>query len=110
MICIILTCRLSLSPTPVIEWGKIDGKLPTRTNIKNYGKWLIITKVTEEDSGKYMCKAKNSAGEAVHFFDITVEGMKLFINEMDLHSAYVLLMNKNISLILLIIILHVLYI
>lgn len=80
MSCIILICSFSVSPTPVMEWFKIDGKLPTRTNIKNHGKWLIITKVTEEDSGTYMCKAKNSAGEAVHSFTITVEGLNLFFS------------------------------
>ncbi|XP_060793958.1 cell adhesion molecule L1-like a isoform X2 [Neoarius graeffei] len=68
-----IECIAEGFPTPIIEWTKIGVKLPKRTNIKNHRKWLIITKVTEEDSGKYMCKAKNSAGEAVHFFDIIIE-------------------------------------
>lgn len=80
MIRSILICTLSVSPTPMTEWTKIGGKLPKRTNMKNHGKRLVITNVTEEDGGKYMCKAKNSAGEAVHFFDITVEGLNLFFS------------------------------
>ncbi|MCI4387537.1 hypothetical protein PGIGA_G00075220 [Pangasianodon gigas] len=76
-----IECIAEGFPTPIIEWTKIGGKLPKRTNIKNHGKWLIITKVTEEDSGKYMCKAKNSAGEAVHFFDITVEEPPHWVQE-----------------------------
>lgn len=79
IICIILICTLSVSPTPIIEWTKIGVKLPKRTNIKNHGKWLFITKVTEEDSGKYMCKANNSVGEAVHSFNIIVEGLNDFL-------------------------------
>ncbi|KAF5909015.1 neural cell adhesion molecule L1-like protein isoform X1, partial [Clarias magur] len=60
-------------PTPIIEWSKTEGKLPQRTTIENYGKLLIITNVTGDDNGKYMCKAKNSAGESTHLFDIAIE-------------------------------------
>lgn len=49
-------------------------KLPMRTNVKNYGKLLTIPGVAEEDEGKYMCKARNTIGEVVHYFDVLVEG------------------------------------
>uniref|UniRef100_A0AAR2LN09 Neural cell adhesion molecule L1-like protein n=1 Tax=Pygocentrus nattereri TaxID=42514 RepID=A0AAR2LN09_PYGNA len=68
-----LECISEGFPTPKIEWTKLGEKLPKRSNIKNYGKLLTISKVTEEDSGKYMCKAKNSVGETVHYFHVEVE-------------------------------------
>ncbi|XP_058265899.1 cell adhesion molecule L1-like a isoform X1 [Hemibagrus wyckioides] len=76
-----IECIAEGFPTPTINWTKIGGKLPKRTNIKNHGKMLIITSVTEEDSGKYKCKAQNSAGEAVHLFDITVEEPPHWVQE-----------------------------
>lgn len=58
----------------MVEWIKIRQKLPERANIRNFGKHLTIPNVGEEDNGKYMCKARNSAGEIVHNFYVTVEG------------------------------------
>lgn len=66
------------SPTPATEWTRLGERLPARTNIKNYGKLLIISKVTEEETGKYMCKAKNPLGETVHYFHVEVEGLQSF--------------------------------
>lgn len=48
--------------------------LPERTEFLNFGKLLTVSSVEEGDSGKYMCTAKNSGGEAVHYFDVIVEG------------------------------------
>lgn len=42
---------------------------------ENHGKLLIVPKVNQDDSGKYMCKAKNGIGEAVHYFIVRVEGI-----------------------------------
>ena len=49
-------------------------KLPDKAKVENHGKLLIVPRVEEEDNGKYMCKAKNSLGDAVHYFTVTVEG------------------------------------
>uniref|UniRef100_A0AAR2IXI5 Neural cell adhesion molecule L1-like protein n=1 Tax=Pygocentrus nattereri TaxID=42514 RepID=A0AAR2IXI5_PYGNA len=76
-----LECISEGFPTPKIEWTKLGEKLPKRSNIKNYGKLLTISKVTEEDSGKYMCKAKNSVGETVHYFHVEVEEPPRWIEE-----------------------------
>lgn len=53
---------------------KMGEKLPPRTKFDNYGRLLILSEVEESDGGKYMCKAQNSGGDAVHYFDVMVEG------------------------------------
>lgn len=67
-------CLHSVSPTPQVEWVKIGHRLPIKAKLENHGKLLIVPRVEQEDSGKYMCKAKNTLGEAVHYFTVTVEG------------------------------------
>lgn len=49
-------------------------KLSSRTEFDNFGKLLLVSDTEESDGGKYMCKAQNAAGEAVHYFDVIVEG------------------------------------
>ncbi|XP_068453797.1 cell adhesion molecule L1-like a isoform X3 [Clinocottus analis] len=68
-----LECIPQGYPTPTIQWMKMGEKLPLRTQFINFGKVLSISSVAESDGGKYMCKARNSAGEAVHYFDVIVE-------------------------------------
>lgn len=68
-----LECIPQGYPTPNIIWMKMGDKLPERTELNNFGKLLTISSVEEGDAGKYMCTAKNSAGQAVHYFDVIVE-------------------------------------
>uniref|UniRef100_A0A8C1MLZ7 Neural cell adhesion molecule L1-like protein n=1 Tax=Cyprinus carpio TaxID=7962 RepID=A0A8C1MLZ7_CYPCA len=68
-----LECIAEGLPTPVVEWIKMLDSLPKRTQIKNYGKLLTIPNLTDQDEGKYMCKAKNDLGVAVHHFHVIVE-------------------------------------
>lgn len=62
------------SPTPKVKWMKMGDRMPTRAQYLNYGKLLTISAAQENDGGKYMCTATNSAGEDVHYFDVLVEG------------------------------------
>lgn len=62
------------SPIPKIKWMKMGEKLSSRTEFDNFGKLLLVSDTEESDGGKYMCKAQNAAGEAVHYFDVIVEG------------------------------------
>lgn len=48
--------------------------LPSRAKISKFDKLMTITAVEENDQGKYMCTASNSAGETAHYFDVIVEG------------------------------------
>ncbi|XP_028438136.1 cell adhesion molecule L1-like a isoform X4 [Perca flavescens] len=68
-----LECIPQGYPTPKISWMKMGEKLPPRTKYDNFGKVLSLSGVDERDAGKYLCKAQNSAGEAVHYFDVIVE-------------------------------------
>ncbi|XP_052450225.1 cell adhesion molecule L1-like a isoform X4 [Carassius gibelio] len=68
-----LECIAEGLPTPVVEWIKIRDNLPKRTQLKNYGKLLTIPNLTDQDEGRYMCKAKNDLGEAGHHFHVIVE-------------------------------------
>ncbi|XP_071350586.1 neural cell adhesion molecule L1-like protein isoform X2 [Trachinotus anak] len=68
-----LECIAEGYPTPQVEWVKIGHHLPVKAKLENHGKLLIVPTVEQEDSGKYMCKAKNTLGEVVHYFTVTVE-------------------------------------
>ncbi|XP_023649766.1 neural cell adhesion molecule L1-like protein isoform X3 [Paramormyrops kingsleyae] len=68
-----LECIAEGFPTPKIEWTKMGSVLPDRAKVESHGKLLKISRVHEADSGKYTCKAKNSIGEVVHKFHVTVE-------------------------------------
>ncbi|XP_054640160.1 neural cell adhesion molecule L1-like protein isoform X5 [Dunckerocampus dactyliophorus] len=68
-----LECIPEGFPTPQVEWVKMGHTLPSKAKLESHGKLLIVTSVEQEDSGKYMCKAKNRLGEVVHYFTVTVE-------------------------------------
>lgn len=76
----IQTCKsicfvpFSVSPTPQVEWVKIGHQLPANAKVESHGKLLVVPRVEQDDSGKYMCKAKNRLGEVFHYFTVTVEG------------------------------------
>ncbi|XP_010779497.1 neural cell adhesion molecule L1-like protein isoform X2 [Notothenia coriiceps] len=68
-------------PTPNVTWMKMGETLPSRTSEGKHGKLLSISAVDESDAGKYMCKAQNSVGEAVHYFDVIVEEPPKWLSE-----------------------------
>uniref|UniRef100_A0A674CCH0 Neural cell adhesion molecule L1 n=1 Tax=Salmo trutta TaxID=8032 RepID=A0A674CCH0_SALTR len=78
---LLLECIAEGFPTPKIEWVRMGHRLPDRATIENHGKLLSIDRVNEEDSGKYMCKAKNIHGEANHSFDVSVEEPPKWVSE-----------------------------
>ncbi|KAM9758937.1 neural cell adhesion molecule L1-like protein isoform 3-T5 [Menidia menidia] len=68
-----MECIAQGIPTPLVEWTKIGHHLPEKAAKENHGKLLNIPRADQGDSGKYMCKAKNTLGQAVHSFIVTVE-------------------------------------
>ncbi|XP_007560915.1 neural cell adhesion molecule L1-like protein isoform X5 [Poecilia formosa] len=69
-----LECIPEGIPTPQVEWIKIGDQLPVKAKLDNHRKLLIVPRAQQEDSGRYMCRANNPLGEAVHYFTVTVEG------------------------------------
>ncbi|XP_044224164.1 obscurin isoform X24 [Thunnus albacares] len=63
-----LSCTIMGSPTPLITWEKEKLKLTSGGRFKTVEDGdvyrLTIYDLTLEDSGQYMCRAKNSVGEA----------------------------------------------
>ncbi|KAL0978653.1 hypothetical protein UPYG_G00173500 [Umbra pygmaea] len=78
---LLLECIAEGFPTPMYEWVKMGQKLSDKITIENNGKLLTIDSVNEDDSGKYMCKAKNIHGETVHYFDVSVEEPPQWLSE-----------------------------
>ncbi|TWW61537.1 L1-like protein [Takifugu flavidus] len=78
---LILECIAAGFPTPQVEWMKMGQHLPTKAKTESHGKLLIVPDVEQEDGGKYMCKAKNTVGEAVHYFTVIVEEPPEWVSE-----------------------------
>ncbi|XP_026768349.3 obscurin isoform X10 [Pangasianodon hypophthalmus] len=74
----VLKCQISGDPRPAVIWERNNEKIHPGGryrlfedgNIYN----LIITVVTAEDSGQYICKAKNCIGETYAAATLKVEG------------------------------------
>ncbi|KAI5107377.1 obscurin-like protein 1 isoform X8, partial [Silurus meridionalis] len=74
----VLKCQIAGDPRPAVIWERNNEKIHPGGryrvfedgNIYN----LIITVVTAEDSGQYICKAKNSIGETYAAATLKVEG------------------------------------
>lgn len=64
-----LTCIINEgSPKPEVRWFKNKKFLDEQKNTT-----LILTEVTREDEGRYICKAKNKAGNAKDNIYVTVD-------------------------------------
>ncbi|XP_030589859.1 cell adhesion molecule L1-like a isoform X2 [Archocentrus centrarchus] len=76
-----LECIPEGFPTPTVKWMKMGETMTTRVKLNNFNKLLTISAVEESDQGKYMCTAENSAGKAVHYFDVIVEEPPKWLTE-----------------------------
>ncbi|KAM4563056.1 neural cell adhesion molecule L1-like protein isoform 2-T4 [Odontesthes bonariensis] len=76
-----LECIPGGFPTPKITWMKMGDSLTDRIELSNFKKLLTIFAVDEQDQGKYMCTAENSAGRAVHYFDVIVKEPPAWLTE-----------------------------
>ncbi|XP_063069270.1 obscurin isoform X4 [Engraulis encrasicolus] len=74
----VLKCQISGDPRPAVIWERNneqvepDGRYRLFEDGNVYN--LIITSVTTEDSGQYICKAKNCIGETYAAATLKVEG------------------------------------
>ncbi|XP_050792029.1 neuronal cell adhesion molecule isoform X17 [Gopherus flavomarginatus] len=77
---LLLECIAEGLPTPVIRWIKEGGELPVnRTFFENFKKTLKIIEVSEADSGKYKCVARNPLGSTHHTITVTVKAAPYWI-------------------------------
>ncbi|KAF7709746.1 hypothetical protein HF521_016596 [Silurus meridionalis] len=74
----VLKCQIAGDPRPAVIWERNNEKIHPggRYRVFEDGNVynLIITVVTAEDSGQYICKAKNSIGETYAAATLKVEG------------------------------------
>ncbi|XP_030071703.1 neuronal cell adhesion molecule isoform X3 [Microcaecilia unicolor] len=79
---LLLECIAEGLPTPEIHWSKEGGELPSkRTFYENFKKTQKIVDVSEADSGKYKCTAKNEIGVTYHVITVTVKAAPYWITE-----------------------------
>ncbi|XP_039769270.1 neuronal cell adhesion molecule isoform X37 [Ornithorhynchus anatinus] len=77
---LLLECIAEGLPTPDIQWEKEGGEFPAnRTFYKNFKKTLRILDVSEADSGKYKCTARNTLGSTHHSISVTVKAAPYWI-------------------------------
>ena len=76
-----IECPVSGIPKPDVTWSRQDNNMDTdgRVLVKDSG--LIITNATRTDTGVYLCKAVNLAGEVVASSIINVTS-KSFYNKL----------------------------
>lgn len=73
-----IECPVSGMPKPDVTWSRQDNNMDTdgRVLVKDSG--LIITNATRTDTGVYLCKAVNLAGEVVASSIINVTSKSLY--------------------------------
>ncbi|XP_043914327.1 hemicentin-2 isoform X2 [Protopterus annectens] len=70
-----LECKTTGIPQPVVTWLKDGRPLPARQrfSIQNAGQLLQIRQADVHDAGRYTCRALNVAGQAEKKFDLTIQ-------------------------------------
>ncbi|XP_034337833.2 basement membrane-specific heparan sulfate proteoglycan core protein isoform X5 [Magallana gigas] len=57
-----MRCQVTGTPQPQVTWERLGGALPPNSDIRN--NVLTINNVRQEDTGRYICRARSSAGSA----------------------------------------------
>ncbi|XP_056280898.1 obscurin-like protein 1 isoform X10 [Pseudoliparis swirei] len=74
----VLKCQIGGDPRPAVIWERNNEKIDPQGQYRIFEDGnvynLIISAATAEDSGQYMCKAKNSIGETYAAATLKVEG------------------------------------
>uniref|UniRef100_A0A667YZC2 Obscurin like cytoskeletal adaptor 1b n=1 Tax=Myripristis murdjan TaxID=586833 RepID=A0A667YZC2_9TELE len=74
----VLKCQIGGDPRPAVIWERNNEKIDPQGRYRVFEDGnvynLIISAVTTEDSGQYICKAKNSIGETYAAATLRVEG------------------------------------
>ncbi|XP_062258670.1 obscurin-like protein 1 isoform X6 [Platichthys flesus] len=74
----VLKCQIGGDPRPAVIWERNNEKIDPQGQYRVFEDGnvynLIISAVTTDDSGQYICKAKNSIGETYAAATLNVEG------------------------------------
>ncbi|XP_060945032.1 obscurin-like protein 1 [Limanda limanda] len=74
----VLKCQIGGDPRPAVIWERNNEKIDLQGQYRVFEDGnvynLIISAVTTDDSGQYICKAKNSIGETYAAATLNVEG------------------------------------
>ncbi|XP_035029706.2 obscurin-like protein 1 isoform X17 [Hippoglossus stenolepis] len=74
----VLKCQIGGDPRPAVIWERNNEKIDLQGQYRVFEDGnvynLIISAVTSDDSGQYICKAKNSIGETYAAATLNVEG------------------------------------
>ena len=68
-------CEVKGNPQPQVTWLKHNSSLPAEKRFVPSRGSLMITDVTSQDGGRYMCVARNILGEKTSSAILTVQGM-----------------------------------
>ena len=75
-------CIFAGSPTPRVDWVRLDAILPLRARMESFGQDLVINDVQYEDAGRYECQGIND--EAVNpirrSFELSVQSAPHWTN------------------------------
>ena len=72
-------CEVKGNPEPQVTWLKENSSLLADKRFVQSSGGLMITDVTSQDGGTYMCVAKNILGEKTASASLTVQGNSKFI-------------------------------
>ena len=70
-------CIASGSPSPEVSWHRLNGSLPVHHISK--GGQLVVSNVTLDDVGIYICRASNMEGIAESSATIALKGIATFL-------------------------------
>lgn len=82
---LVLECRVRGEPKPAIQWTKDNNFIDSNEKYQQIDQpdglcRLIISNPEEKDSGLYVCKADNSAGEDKTSHNVVFAGQNSYIN------------------------------
>ncbi|XP_075714192.1 ADAMTS-like protein 3 [Rhinoderma darwinii] len=72
-----LECPVKGSPYPTLNWLKKDFPMPNNSFVLSNGS-LLLTNITEESEGTYMCIATNVLGKTVAMSALHLSGKKMY--------------------------------
>ncbi|XP_053339869.1 neurofascin homolog (chicken) a isoform X6 [Clarias gariepinus] len=79
---LLLECIAAGVPTPRIKWFKKGGELPEgKVKFENFNKTLVISSVSDEDSGDYICMASNKMGSIRHTISVQVKAAPFWLHK-----------------------------